>query len=212
MLNPTTLAQFGHNLAALTRLAPVLAAAGTKTPAKGAPDASGIMGGSFGPRTPINLSLVDLEIDARDTLAGWLTNLADDYGFPPSWFTGTQINLTELAHRMGRVLSHIGRAEWGEDAANEIDAMTARITRALEPTDQGDEPERHRDALTDHAAERAVTATDAATICNHIGLPVTADQIRKWRARGHIQETGRNAHGRLLYRLGDIHQRLQETN
>lgn len=212
MLNELATDQLGRNLATIEHLAPRLAAVDTKTARKTAPDASGIMGGSFGPRDPLNLTLVDLEIDARDTLAGWLTNLADDHGFPPSWFTGSVLNLRELAYRMVCVVHHIARAEWGEDCAVEVNNITRRIARALEPDDAEEEPARQRHELTERAAERKVTATDAATICNHIGLDVTADQIRKWRSRGHITEAGRNHHGRLLYRLGDIHDRLQEAN
>lgn len=212
MLDPTQAERMGRNLAAIVRYAPRLDAA--KYPRAGNVENAGLAPAAPRSRPPALMHPVDLEITACDTLRGWLANLADDYQLPPAWFVGPANRAGHLAARLGQVVSHIATREWGADAADEIDAVARQIIDYCEPP----EPDTSASAAapgitaftTGAAAERLMTATDIATALHAAGVTVTADQIRKWRDRGHITAHGTNRAGRSLYRLGDVARRALE--
>ncbi|QDF20232.1 hypothetical protein SEA_BRAN_50 [Corynebacterium phage Bran] len=206
MLDATQAERLGRNLALIVRYAPRLN--GTKTRSQGGTDNAGRAPNLPGPRPPMNLHPLDLQTEAEEILHGWLTNLASDLGLPPAWFIGPTRHPGHLAARLGQVVSHVAQREWGPDAADEIDHITARIVAYVDPPSDTPAAEPTRRTMTADAAEQLVTAAQAQTVLNGLGYRCTTDQIRKWRERGHITPQGATRAGRLLYRLGDISARL----
>lgn len=144
-------------------------------------------GGSFGPRPPVGVALLDLKMQTDRLLGFWCAQVA-------SMAPGGCEALGGIAGRAGWLRDRVGvveRASWGVVAAEEIIAQAYVVAEVVDPSGG------------DHSPLEYGSVPEIASWCRFFGKRVSERSLRRWCSEGAVVAQ-LLPDGRYLVRLADV--------